>query len=344
MQNAMVLMQDNASGITLAIHQQWWHSFFTPNEQERLRRLAPLTACPNPGDLTTTESIESLQGSRVAVTGWGTGRFTAEVLDACPHLEAIVHTAASVRGIVDDSAFDRGIVVSSQTALMAEPVAEYCLSMVINAAKGIWRSQRFYLDERDRLDRFATFGDVGLRGSIIGIVGLSQISRRLIDLLRPFELELLVHSSWLGDQEAGELGVTRVELPELMASSDVISVHSALTADTRYLIDARLIASIKDGATLINTARGAVLDQEALVRELATGRLDAILDVTDPEPTPSDSPLWHMPNVMLTPHYAGAMGRELTYLGRGAADDVHSVFAGRRPRGEVRAALFKSIA
>jgi phosphoglycerate dehydrogenase-like enzyme len=134
-----------------------------------------------------------------------------------------------------------------------------------------------------------------------------------------------VFDPYLTDDDARDLGVRRVELDELMATSAVVSVHAPDIPETRHMIDARRLALLPDGATLINTARGALVDTDALVAELATGRIDAVLDVTEPEPLPADHPLWSLPNVLLTPHIAGSMGNELSRLGDNAVAEIEAL-------------------
>ncbi|GAB3960257.1 hypothetical protein GCM10027614_81660 [Micromonospora vulcania] len=113
-----------------------------------------------------------------------------------------------------------------------------------------------------------------------------------------------------------------------MATSDVVSLHQAVTPETVGQIDAHLLGLMRDGATLLNTARGAVVDQQALVAELRTGRIHAVLDVTEPEPLPADSELWQVPNLVLTPHIAGSMGNELHRIGASVVAEVRRFVAG----------------
>jgi phosphoglycerate dehydrogenase-like enzyme len=119
-----------------------------------------------------------------------------------------------------------------------------------------------------------------------------------------------------------------VPLDDLMAAADVVTVHAPSLPSTRHLLDARRLALMRDGATLVNTARGALVDHAALIAELRTGRLSAVLDVTEPEPLPPDSPLFDLPNVVLTPHIAGALGTEVRRLGDAAVAEVARYAAG----------------
>jgi phosphoglycerate dehydrogenase-like enzyme len=138
-----------------------------------------------------------------------------------------------------------------------------------------------------------------------------------------------VYDPYLAAAEAAELDVGLVELDELLRRADVVSLHAPATAETHHLIDRRRLALMRDGSTLINTARGWLVDHEALTEELRSGRLDAVIDTTEPEILPADSPLYDLANVFLTPHIAGAMGGETHRLGALAVEEI-----GRLARGE----------
>ncbi|GAA3107349.1 hypothetical protein GCM10020001_026640 [Nonomuraea salmonea] len=140
----------------------------------------------------------------------------------------------------------------------------------------------------------------------------------MIELLRPFALDVLVADPYLNE----DLGVAHVGFDELFERSDVVTVHAPDLPETRHLVSAARLASMRDGATLINTARGALVDQDALIAELTSGRLYAVLDVTDPDPLPPGSPLYDLPNVLLTPHVAGSLGGELARIADLAVDEV----------------------
>jgi phosphoglycerate dehydrogenase-like enzyme len=150
----------------------------------------------------------------------------------------------------------------------------------------------------------------------------------VIELLRPFDLNVLVHDPYLSGSDAATLGVINLPLDEVIRQTDVLSLHAPALDSTRHMIDARRLAMLRDGGTLINTARGSLIDQEALTRELVSGRISAVIDVTDPEVLPSTSLLYDLPNVFLTPHIAGAVGRERERLGEMAVSEVERFLKG----------------
>ncbi|GGW99316.1 hydroxyacid dehydrogenase [Streptomyces noursei] len=264
----------------------------------------------------------ALAEAEVLLTCWGAPPLTAEVLAAAPRLRAVVHAAGSVKQLVTDACWDRGVAVSSAAAVNAQPVAEYTLAAILFANKRVLHAAHRYRALRAPHDWLGELDGAGNHGRTVGIVGASRIGRRVLALLRPFDLRVLLHDPYVDEQEAGRLGVEPVALAELCARSDVVSVHAPEVAATRHLIGARELALMPDGATLVNTSRGSLVDEAALVAELRGGRISAVLDVTEPETPLAGSPLYDLPNVLLTPHVAGSMGTELRRMADHALDEV----------------------
>ncbi|GAA2780116.1 hydroxyacid dehydrogenase [Nonomuraea dietziae] len=259
-----------------------------------------------------------LSAVEVLYTSWGCPPVTAEVLASAPRLRAIVHAAGSVKHHVTDAVWQRGIAVSTAADANAEPVAEFTLASILYANKRVIDIARAYRSERENQDWDARFPGFGNYRRTVGIVGASRIGRRVIELLRPFDVEVLVSDPYLRE----DLGVTRVDLDELVTRCDVVSLHAPDLPETHHLMDAARLAGMRDGATLINTARAALVDQDALTAELASGRLYAILDHTEPEILPTGSPLYDLPNVLVTPHIAGSLGGELARMADLALDEL----------------------
>lgn len=272
----------------------------------------------------------SLATAEVLLTGWGAPHLDAELMASMPRLRAIFHAGGSVRALVDPELLvDRGIVASNAGEANAVPVAEYTLAMILLAGKQSWASERLYRERRAFIDREQAFADSGNFERVVGIVGASRIGRKVLELLRHTDVHVLLYDPYLSTREAAELGAELVSLPELAKRSAVVSIHAPVTPETVGMIDASFIDAMPTGATFINTARGAVVDQEALVSRLRSGEISAVLDVTSPDPLPTDHPLWNLPNVVLTPHIAGAMGNELTRLGYQVVDEVERFLTGR---------------
>jgi phosphoglycerate dehydrogenase-like enzyme len=269
---------------------------------------------------------DPLRDVELLVTGWGCPPLDAAALAAAPKLRAIVHTAGSVRAHVTDACWDRGIEVTSAAAANAVPVAEYTLAMILLSGKRVLERARGYRENRTRDDWLAVPRDVGNYRRTVGILSASMIGRRVIELLQPHDLRILVHDPYVGDVEGAE----RVGLAELFARSDVLSVHTPLLPETRGLVNRELLGSMRRDAVLINTARGAVLDQDALAEATGAGRIRAILDVTEPEVLPPGHPLWDDGNVLITPHLAGSQGNEMGRLAELAVAEVARWAAGDR--------------
>ncbi len=300
------------------------HAVFGP--ELVLLRSAPLI------ELDSVEARKVLRETEILVTSWGCPPIDATVLDAAPRLKAIVHAGGTVKHHLTEAVWDRGIVVTSAAAANALPVAEYTLAMILLANKRavslsrlLGRTQRF--DAATDLDCH-----IGNYGKQIGLVGASTIGRRVIELLRPFDFDVVVADPYLSPAEAALLGVRHLELEELVATSDVVSLHAPALPETHHLIDSTLIGMLKPGSTLINTARGSLIDQQALTDRLVEGDIYAVLDVTDPWiPTPGDR-LYDLQNVFLTPHIAGSLGTELQRLAATAIEEAKRIANGRTPQ------------
>ena len=257
--------------------------------------------------------VVELEHAEIVLSGWGCPPLDAALLARAPSLRAIVHAAGGVKGHVTDACWERGLLVSTAAGANAGPVAEYTLARILLAGKGADRLAREYAARRSAIDLAGEFPDIGNLGKTVGIVGASRIGRRVIELLEPFDFEILVSDPYVEGA---------VALDDLLAVSDIVSLHAPSLPSTRHMLDARRLALLRDGATLINTARGALIDQDALVAELVSGRIDAVIDVTEPEVLPGDSPLYDLPNVVLTPHIAGALGVEVRRLGDSALAEL----------------------
>jgi phosphoglycerate dehydrogenase-like enzyme len=298
---------------------------FPPSVRARLERVLrlPRTAAPLPAGADGVRAADA----EVLITGWGCAPLEASVLDRMPRLRAVLHAAGSVKGHLTDACWERGLLVSSAAAANAVPVAQFALGAVLLAGKDALGMRARYA-RRHVLPGPGETARLGSHRCRVGVIGASRTGRALLGLLRGFPFETAVHDPFLSGREAEGLGAVALPLEELAATSRVLSVHAPDLPATRHLVDARLLALMPDGATLVNTARGALVDTAALTAELVTGRISAVLDVTDPEPLPPSSPLFTLPNVLLTPHLAGALGSELELLGAAVAEEAERFAAG----------------
>ncbi|MFD9026276.1 hydroxyacid dehydrogenase [Streptomyces parvulus] len=293
-----------------------------PQSLAAFRRVCDLAPFPVLDDLSSARAVSVLADVELLVTGWGCPPLDADVLRAAPRLRAVVHTAGSVRGHVTDACWDRGIEVSSAAAANALPVAEYTLAMILLSGKRVLERARDYRDTRTRGNWLRTSRGVGNYRRTVGVLSASLIGRRVIELLRPHDIEVLLHDPYVSEAEAAGLGVEAVGLPELFARCDTVSVHTPLLPATRGLVGRELIESMPADAVLINTSRGAVVDQPALTDAVLAGRVRAVLDVTDPEALPADHPLWDCEHALITPHLAGSEGNEWRRLADLALDET----------------------
>ena len=277
------------------------------------------------------ELTELLAGADACITSWGVHRLDAEVLAGAPRLRAMAHMGSSVKRFTSPEFWARGIHLTSAGITLARDVAETTLGMMIVGRKRIIPLGRHLRDggwrDSPTWDRWDARE---LTRSTVGIIGASNVGRHVISLLGPFETTILVADPYLDDAGAAELGVTKVELPELLQRADVVSLHCPSTAETHHILDADGLALMGDHALLINTARGELIDETALIAALEQGRFFAFLDVTDPEPCALDSPLRRLDNVVLTPHTAGCI-ENCNRMGELAVDELRRFFAGEAP-------------
>jgi len=297
-----------------------------PAVRQRLDRVATVVSEEVLTSYDTTEARAILAETDVLLTGWGAGRVTPEVLDAAPGLRLVAHAAGSVRAVFDPACYDRGVMVTTSAQANAWPVAQWTLAMVLLAGKKVVPRSRAFKASRARSRPWQA--PVGNFGITIGIIGASRIGRLVLDELPRHGYRLLLADPTVTAEQARALGAELVSLPELMASSDIVSLHAPILESTKGMITAELLSTMKDGATFINSARGILVDHDGLRAEARTGRIDLILDVTLPEPLPDDDELWDLPNVWLTPHLAGAQGREVGTLGLSAVTEIEQLAAG----------------
>lgn len=296
-------------------------SAFTDQQLDRLARIGEIVDRTPLSQFDDDRAARLLADADVLVGHWGCPTLTADVLDRAPRLSLFAYAAGTVKWQVTDAVWERGVVVTSSAAANAVPVAEYTVAMILLANKGVLLLREFIRDPSLRLplDRMR-LGNVAKR---VGVVGASHVGRLVIELLRPYSLDVVVYDPYISDADAAALGVdVERDLRQLCANVHVLSLHAPDIPATRGMIGAGELAALPDNAVFINTARAALVDQEALLAELRAGRISAVLDVTDPEPIPADHPLLALPNSFVTPHIAGSLGTELHRMSDLAIDEV----------------------
>ncbi|MWG33855.1 hydroxyacid dehydrogenase [Halomarina oriensis] len=276
----------------------------SPDVERRLEALGTVTWNGSDEQFRPADLREALAGVDVCVTGWGTPRLTEAVIADADALELMAHVGGSVGALASHALYDRDVTVCSAIGTMAPFVAEGVLAHLLATLRDL---PAFDRDLRagewpkvpDRSD--------SLFGRTVGFVGLGAVGGELLDLLAPFDVEVLVYDPYVGTDRLSNHSNARIAaLDETLRSADAVSVHAAKTPETVGLLDAERLALLRDGTVLVNAARGAVVDEDALVAELESGRIRAALDVFEREPLPADSPLRSLDAVSLTPHVAGA--------------------------------------
>ncbi|WP_113176992.1 hydroxyacid dehydrogenase [Rhizobium sp.] len=317
-------------GIALAMHPGRTEHVLPDRLLDRLESLGRLLDREPLQTFADERARRILPETEILITGWGSPYVGRDVLSAAGGLKIIAHAAGTVKGLIDEDVFRAGIAVSHAAEANAIPVAEFTLAAILFAGKQVFRFRDTYVADRNR-DRTHPMQKlaIGNYGRTVGIIGASRIGRRVIELLKPFDFKVILFDPTLSASACAAIGVEKADLDMLMRSADIVSLHAPSLPSTRHMIDAQRLALMKDGATLINTARGAIIDEAALLATLSTGRIDAVIDVTDPEIPEPASAFYDLPNVFLTPHIAGAVGLERTRLGEMAVDEIKRYLSGQ---------------
>jgi len=297
-----------------------------------------------PAELTREWLKRQAADCEIMITGWGSLLLDAEILDAAPRLKLVLHSAGSIRGTESPEMWRRGIRVTSAANMNGIPVAEFLLGQILMCFKDVFAYQhRFREHGRAAWSRDA--GNVnGYYRSTVGIIGMGNVGKHLLKLLGAFEMRKLVHSFYPFEDEAHAVGAREVGIDELMRESDAVVLLAPNIPKNRHMIDARRLALMKDGAFFLNSGRGALVDEEALIAELKSGRINACIDVSDPvEPPVEGSPLYNLPNCVLTPHIAGAVGKECYRLGNQVVKELRHYLNGEPFENEITEELAKII-
>lgn len=330
--------------VAVTIGRAHYSRMFSTEAWDALEAFATVTHHEGDEPAERDDLIAILPGAQGCITSWGVAQLDADVVAAADSLQVMAHMGSSVKRFVSDAIWERGVRVTSAGITLARDVAETTLGLMIVGRKRIWPLGMHVREggwrDSPTWDRWDARE---LTRATVGLVGASNVGRHVIDLLAPFQTRILVADPYLDAAEADRLGVELVELVELLAESDVVSLHCPENEQTRHLINADMLGLLGDGALLINTARGALIDEDALAAELVRGRIFAFLDCTDPEPPSADSPLRRLDNVVVTPHIAGCI-QNCNRMGELAVDEIRRALAGEPAVYEIRREMLDRIA
>jgi phosphoglycerate dehydrogenase-like enzyme len=308
------------------------NSVFSKQDLEEIAEMGTVVVNSVSGKPKPSQVAEWIEGADIAVTSWGCPALDSRILDQAPNLKLVVHAAGTVKGVVTNELIARGIRMSSANDALGQGVAETALGLAIVSLKGIWP-----LRDNTRKGLWSE-GKENIRelyGIHIGIIGAGKAGQHLIRLLSQFDVHILVYDPVCTDEQVRAMGAERVSLEYLLQQSDVVSIHAPSIPATYKMINGPRLKLMKDDAILINTARGNIVDEQALAEELGSGRLWACIDVTDPEPPAKDHPFRTLPNVILTPHIAGLTGNGRRRIGKYAVQELKRYLSGQPMQGEV---------
>ncbi len=283
-------------------------------------------------NLSEEQLAQALIDVDVCICGWGSAPFTEKVLQSANRLKLIAYTGASVAMIVSDALYERGVKICSGNEVFARSVAEGVVAYSLLALRRLPHYMQVMKEKGWRED---VFFNEGLLDQSVGLIGFGAIARHTVEMLKPFNVDIKVYSSHMTEQDAKKYGVKLADIAEICSSCKVISVHSAATPKTYHLLSKDYLRLIPKGAVLVNTARGTVIDEDALIEELKDGRFQAVLDVFEEEPLPLNSGLRDLPNAFLIPHMGGPTLDQRLRVTESLLEDIVALYQDKPLKNEI---------
>lgn len=306
---------------------------FIPFEAaEKLMTLGDVTWNETEEQFSPEELREKISGIDIALTGWSCPKLDEYTLQNADRLKLVAHTGGSVAPVAGSYLYEKGIKIISGNWFYAESVAEGTIAYMLAALRDIvlydkvvqngkWKDEDSYNE--------------GLLDKTIGLVGFGMVAKNLVRLLKPFRVKINVFADYLTEADCRYYGINKVALEELFKSCRIISVHESQRPETYHMINKKLLASISDGALLINTSRGSIIDEQALADELEKKRFKAVLDVYEEEPLPEGSRLRGLDNVILIPHMAGPTIDRRKFVTLGLIEDIQRMLRNEKLEYEI---------
>jgi phosphoglycerate dehydrogenase-like enzyme len=296
----------------------------------------------NTGGTGKESVMKTIEGADIAITSWGNTAIDGEILSVCPDLKLVAHAAGSVKPMVSDELWEKGVRVLSCACPLGEGVAETALGFTISACKN------FYNLNTSLHNGGWNEGKENIRELFdlkIGVIGFGWAGKHYIRLLRNFYVDVYCYDPFVDSSAMAELGAEKADFEWILANCDVVSIHAPSIPATNHMFNSKTLSLMKKDAVLINTARGTLIDENALYEFMAAGNLKyACLDVFDPEPPAKDHKLFTLSNVIATPHLAGLANNGLRRIGLFVCQEVENFLNGKPMRGEVTKEMLEKMA
>lgn len=315
-------------------------SFLTKENIKRINALGEVTWNTTDRHLTPQELREALHDVDVCICGWYVPQFDGYVLEKAEKLKLIAYMGGSVNGVVSEAMYKKGIRIVAGNEAFARSVAEGTMTYILCSQR---RVREYEQDmRRDGWGPWPFFTE-SLLEKTVGLVGFGAVSYHLVEMLKPFSVHIKVFSNHLTSADAEKLGVEKATLEEVFSQCDIVSLHCANSPQNYHLVGEHFLKMMRNGALLVNTSRGTVLDEMALARHVCNGRIRAALDVFEQEPPAMDSPLRSAPTVLLQPHLGGPTTDQRPVAARIVIEDVERFKNGLELKYEVAYARAKTM-
>lgn len=329
--------------VTVLLTKSMREQMLSPSAIDELSSVCRLRTISD--DVLTASDLPSLlDDAEACLTGWGTPPLGGDILEQAPSVKLIAHTAGSIRKLLPNLELLQRLRVSHAAGVIADAVAEYVIAAALMALRELDHIDREMRGGWEWYDLRSRFPGRLLGAQTVGVVGAGYVGRTVIGLLRAFGTRILVFDPILTEEQASELGVELTSLEDLLASSDIVSLHAPVLPETRGMIGARELALLRDDTIFINSARSALIDEDALVEELKGGRIRAVLDVFDTEPLPADSVFRTLPGTRISPHVAGHSLETHRRQGQAMVDEIKRFLDGEQLQHEVTQGMLASMA
>jgi phosphoglycerate dehydrogenase-like enzyme len=331
--------------IMVLVQEKFKNDLLPPTILDHLHSFAECEIVIDPYKLSDEEFAGRFQGVDGLLTTWEIRKIEPRMLQKAERLKIISHAGGMVRFFLPEEVYTLrpDIIICNASNVMAQPVAEYALTASLACLRHLWYF-RHWVSSGNNWELYERDNNLSLLKKKVGVVGLGQIAREFIELARSFKVTFHVFSTHLKEEDARRQGLEKSTLDEIFSICDVIVLSAANTPENRHLINRRLLRKMKPGAVFVNISRGAIVDEQALIEELETGRIMAALDVTDPEPPPAENKLRQLPNVLLTPHIAGPTPEQRIWMPEEAVNNLEAFFSGKPVRGIIDHQRYKYMA